>query len=115
GGAGRAVHRRITRMLPFRLVDRPTGMLARVDAIELAVMDRHVMDVALVRQEGDGFHHLAGLDVILHHARSVAFIAGRTFRLKTADLPDKAVVVFDAMHPGGEFRDAGFAEHELDI
>src|SRR6185437_9156957 len=77
-GAGRTVHRRIAGMLPFRLVDRPAWMLASIDTVKLALVDRNVVNIALVRQERHGLDHLAALGVIFHQPRRISLITGRS-------------------------------------
>src|SRR5579864_3686120 len=110
-----AVERRETGMLRGRIVNRPSWMLARINAVKLTVIYRDIVNVAGARYE---LHHLDDLtssSVVFDEARNVTLIAGRAFLLMSVHLPYEAVVVGDAVQPFGEAWHARRREHVVDL
>src|SRR5271169_1597029 len=77
-------------------------MLARIHAVKLPVVHRDVVHVAGSRLEFHHLDHLTGLYVVFDEAWSVTLIAGGACLLMPVHLPDKAIVVCDAVQALGE-------------
>src|SRR2546429_651812 len=102
-------------MLIGGVVDRPSPMLARIDAVKLTVLNLDARHVTGARHKLHRLDDLPGLDVVFDEARSVALIAGRAFLLMSVHLPDVTVIIGDAVEPFTQARSVRRREDVIDF
>src|ERR1700752_4179253 len=87
-------------------------MLAGIDAVELPLVDRHIVNVGRAWDEVHLLDNTSSLDVVLEQARRITRVVTGTGFLGPAHLPDEPVVVRDAVQPLDE---AAHREHPVDL
>src|ERR1700748_751061 len=94
------VERRPARTLILRIFGGPARMLARIHAIEHAIMDGDIVRIAGPSHEFHDLHHLAIFGIVADQLGRIAFVKGHIRLLRAGALPQPARrgIEFDAMN-----------------